>query len=173
MRSQAIILKTIPIKEHDQLIVCYTSDSGKQLYNAKSSLLRHSKQGPHLQVLNHIDFSLVKGNGHPIITSAYAIDTFTKIKSSLNALAISYFFLECFDKLVFDNEPDEKLWNFLLNALNRFNILTDDNKTDWRKILKEEYELLMNTMGYTGDTQVQELHHTQFASIHFIDSVLQ
>ena len=38
MRTQAIILKKIPVREYDELVVCYTKDSGKQVYQAKSRI---------------------------------------------------------------------------------------------------------------------------------------
>src|SRR3989344_5510418 len=116
-RHQAIILKKTPIREHDELIMCYTRDHGKQRYIAKSSTLARSKQGSHLDVLNHIEFNTVPGKHFDIIASAHAVNTFPVMKTSLSALANAFFILECFDKLVYDNEPDEKLWKFLLGRL--------------------------------------------------------
>lgn len=116
-RYQAIILKKQPILEHDELIMCYTQHAGKQRYVAKSSQLASSKQGSHLDVLNHIEFNLVPGKHFDIIASAHAINTFPAMKASLPKLANAFFIVECFDKLVYENEPDEKLWEFLLAKL--------------------------------------------------------
>ncbi|MEK7615941.1 MAG: DNA repair protein RecO [Patescibacteria group bacterium] len=116
-RYQAIVLKKQPIREHDELIMCYTQHAGKQRYVAKSSQLASSLQGSHLDVLNHISFNLVAGKHFDILASAQAVNTFPELKSSLSALANTFFILECFDKLVYDNEPDEKLWQFLLDRL--------------------------------------------------------
>lgn len=121
MRHQAIILKKVPIREYDELLVCYTRDAGKQVYQAKSVLLPISKQAGHLEVLNLVDFSLVHKNSHPIITSAYCLDSFRYLKSSLPAMAVAFFLLECFDKLIFENEPDPGLWDFLLMQLRAIN----------------------------------------------------
>src|SRR3989338_9978242 len=104
MRHQAIILKKVPLKEDDELIMCYTRDFGKQRYRAKSSTLAHSKQGTHLDVLNHIEFSLVEGKHSPIIASAASIATFPRIKSSLPGLSAAYVLLECFEKLVYEDQ---------------------------------------------------------------------
>src|SRR3989338_8218961 len=102
MRTQAIILKHIPIKEHDALVICYTDTAGKQTYQAKSPAKPTSVQGGHLDLFNLVDFALVEGNGHPIITGAHALRAYANLKSSLPALAAGYFLLEAFDKLVFD-----------------------------------------------------------------------
>ena len=116
-RYQAIILKKLPLREHDELVVCYTKHAGKQRYVAKSSQLASSRQGSHLDVLNHFAFNLVEGKHYDIITSASGISAFPKLKSSLSALANAFYLLDCFDKLVYDGERDEKLWGFLLEKL--------------------------------------------------------
>src|SRR3989344_9149424 len=121
MRMQAVILKKIPIREYDELVICYTKDAGKQVYQAKSILRPTSKQAGHLDILNLVDFSLVHKNSHPIITSAYCLDAFPQLKSSVSAMSAAYFLLECFDKLIFENEPDLKLWNFLIRQLREYN----------------------------------------------------
>src|SRR3990167_10175727 len=118
VRTQAIILKKIPIREYDELIICYTQNTGKQVYQAKSILRPTSKQAGHLDILNLVDFSLVHKNSHPIITSAYCLEAFPRLKSSLPAMVAAFFLLECFDKLIFEGEPDLKLWDFLLSKLN-------------------------------------------------------
>ncbi len=172
---QAIVIKKIPIKENDELIICYTHQLGKQLYRTKSSLLPTSKQGPHLQVLNYVDFSLIEGQQHsnyPIITSACALYTYTGIKSSLKAMGVAYFFVECFDKLVFDNEPDEKLWEFIFNLLDDLNGIAKQKNTNFKIFLQTKYKDLMRVMGHDENTQTNELHHSTFPSLTFFHSMI-
>jgi len=109
---QAIIIKKIPIREHDELVICYTEDQGKQAYQAKGILKPASLQASHLDTLNLVDFNLVQGNGHPIITSAYCLNAFSKIKANLKAAATSFFLIELFDKAVMEGEKDPRLWEF-------------------------------------------------------------
>ena len=117
MRTQAVILKKMPMREYDELVICYTKDAGKQTYQEKSILRPSSKQAGHLDILNLVDFSLVHKNSHPIITSAYCLEPFSRLKSSLPAMATAFFLLECFDKLVFEGEADMRLWEFFLSQL--------------------------------------------------------
>lgn len=149
MRHQAIIIKKTPIREHDELIMCYTRDHGKQRYVAKSSILARSKQGSHLDVLNHIEFNIVEGKHHPIIASAHAINTFPEIKSSLTKLANAFFILECFDKLVYENEKDDQLWEFLKSG-------------------SCDRDALIATLGYHNTTTIAELTPAYFTSLQFL-----
>ncbi len=158
MRFQAIILKKTPIREHDELIMCYTAHAGKQRYQAKSSMLAASKQGHHLDVLNLAEFNIIEGKHHPIIASAVSVDSFQRLKSSLGAMAQAFFVLECFDKLVFENERDDKLWEYLLRTL--------------RTGVIDQRELI-STLGYHGDTPLYDLYPSAFRSLQFLKNVVQ
>ena len=158
MRIQAIILKKTPIREHDELVMCYTRDFGKQRYQAKSSILATSKQGHHLDVLNLAEFNIIEGKQHPIIASAISVDSFPVLKSSLGAMAQAFFVLECFDKLVFENERDDKLWEYLLRTL-RTGVIDQRG--------------LIETLGYHGDTPLYDLYPSAFRSLQFLKNVVQ
>ena len=173
MRTQAIILKKIPIKEYDELLVCYTKDAGKQVYQAKSILRRTSKQASHLDVFNLVDFSLVEGNGHPIITSAYCMSAFPRMKSSLKSLAAGFFVLECFDRLVFEGQQDDKLWDFLLSSLNNYNDMILKRGVDWASLISTTRADLLNILGYGDDSSIEELAQAQFKSLQFARKVIR
>ena len=172
MRMQAIILKKIPIREYDELVICYTPDAGKQTYQAKSVLLTTSKQAGHLDVLNLVDFSLVHKNSHPIITSAYCLEAFPCIRSSLPATAVAFFLLECFDKLIFDGEPDLQLWYFLLAQLRTY----DDylvTVSDWPKLIAVARRELLKILGYDSSVPIESIAQSQFKSLQFAREVLK
>lgn len=171
MRTQAIILKKIPIREYDELVVCYTKDAGKQVYQAKSVLLPTSKQSGHLDILNLVDFSLVHKNSHPIITSAYCLEAFPHLKSSLPAMAAAFFLLECFDKLIFENEPDPKLWDFLLSKLHYYNTLSQPTKVSL--VITDARQELLKILGYDPSMPIEHLANSQFKSLQFARSVLK
>ena len=173
MRTQAIILKKIPVREYDELVVCYTKDSGKQVYQAKSILRPSSKQAGHLDILNLVDFSLVQKNSHPIITSSYCLNTFRDLKSSLPALAAAYFLLECFDKLVFEGEPDPKLWDFLHSHLRRYNQLAQEGRAGWPIVIRSTREGLLKVMGYDSTLPIEQLANACFKSLQFARRVVK
>ncbi|MDO8492167.1 MAG: DNA repair protein RecO [bacterium] len=179
MRTQAIILKKIPIREYDELVICYTKDAGKQVYQAKSVLLPTSKQAGHLDILNLVDFSLVHKNSHPIITSAYCLEAFPHLKSSLSAMAAAFFLLECFDKLIFEGEPDAKLWEFLLVQLRKYDKLGLQTNPAYAglvcnletAIVKTRQELL-KILGYDPSMPIEHLANSQFRSLQFARQVV-
>ncbi len=173
MRTQAIILKKIPVREYDELVVCYTKNAGKQTYQAKSILRPSSKQAGHLDILNLADFSLVQKNSHPIITSSYCLDAFRSLKSSLPALAAAYFLLECFDKLVFEGEPDPKLWDFLHSRLCEYNRLAQKGRADWPMVIKSTREDLLKVMGYNSTLPIEQLANAHFKSLQFARKVVK
>ena len=182
MRTEAIILKKIPIREYDELVVCYTKHAGKQTYQAKSVRRHTSKQASHLDILNLVDFTLVhpKGslkeqliNGHSIITQAYSLRTFSRLKSSLPAMAVAFFILESFDKLVFEGEIDDKLWNFLTDNLNKLDELSQKRIARWPTVIESTRKELMETMGYEPNTLIEDLAGVRFRSLQFANIVLR
>jgi len=182
MRTQAVILKKIPIREYDELIVCYTKDLGKQIYQAKGILRPYSKQAGHLDVLNLADFSLKRRASslsqasepsRPIIASAYCLKAFSNLKSSLPALAAAYFLLECFDKMIFEGEPDLKLWDFLYSRLEEYDQLALKRGTNWPMIIKSTRENILKIMGYDSNLPIEQLANANFRSLQFAQKVLK
>lgn len=138
--------------------MCYTREQGKQRYVAKSSMLARSKQGTHLDVLNHVEFNIIEGKHHGIIASATALNSFPALKCSLATMAQAFFVLECFDKLVYENERDDRLWEYLVQTLRKGSV-------DQRE--------LIGTLGYHGDTPLYDLYPTAFNSLLFSKNVVQ
>jgi DNA repair protein RecO len=181
MRTQAIILKKIPIREYDELVVCYTRHAGKQTYQAKSIRRHTSKQASHLDLLNLVDFTLVhpKGsirdlavNGHSIITQAYSLRTFNNLKSNLLAMATAFFVLETFDKLVFESQPDLQLWNMLTGQIEKLDILANQDLTHWPSIIDETRKEILQTLGYDEFTSIEDLANCHFHSLQFVKTVI-
>ena len=173
MRTQAVILKKIPIREYDELVVCYTDNLGKQIYQAKSVVKATSVQASHLDIFNWVDFSLIKGNGHAIITGAHALRSFANLKSSLPALASGYFLLECFDRLVFEGEADAQLWHFLTKKLEQFDALAKHGYNFWPTVINSTRQELLATMGYDSNAVIEELAGKHFQSLHFARKVIR
>ncbi|MBI2669769.1 MAG: DNA repair protein RecO [Candidatus Yanofskybacteria bacterium] len=179
-KMQAVVLKKIPIREYDELVICYTKDAGKQVYQVKSVLLPTSKQAGHLDILNLVDFSLVtpksfasgqSKNSHPIITSAYCLEAFPRLKSSLSAMAAAFFLLECFDKLIFEGEPDSKLWNFLISKLHYYDTPLESTRT--ALVIADSRQELLKILGYDSSMPIEHLANSQFRSLQFARQVIK
>lgn len=121
MRTQAIIIKRQPTNEYDLLVTLYTQELGKLTAIAKSALKPTSTQGSHLDTYNLVDVELVEGRAWPIIAGAQCLDARRHLKSSLANLAMAGFFTEAVQRIVFDGQGDNELWEFLNRAFDRFN----------------------------------------------------
>lgn len=119
MRTKAIIIKKQPTNEYDELVTCYTEEFGKLTAVAKSILKGSSMQAMHLDNLNLVDFELINGKSMPIIAAAQTERSFRNIKSHLPLLAASQFFTDVIDKMVFDLQRDDSLWEFMLDVLEK------------------------------------------------------
>lgn len=144
MLTRAVIIKKQNTNEYDQLVTCYTKDFGKLTAVAKSILKSGSIQALHLDDFNLVEFELINGRGTPIVTGAQIINSFAGIKNSLAKTAIAYFFAEAIDKMVFENDKDEKLWSFLVTFLGELN----EKSAASTKLLREGQFKLLNILGY-------------------------
>lgn len=164
MRQEAFIIKKIPVREFDELVVCYTKNDGKQTYQIKSSLKHTSKQGRHIDLLSYVDFNLVDGHVMPLIVSARCLDSFYEIKRELKSLTKAFFVLECLDRLVPENEPDPILWQNIFNFLNL--TMSDDMNID------RLHEKILSSLGYPAASSVEEVAQTKFLTLDFARRML-
>lgn len=178
MRTKAIIIKKQNINEYDQLVSCYTEEHGKLTAIAKSILKRSSLQAMHLDVLNLVDFELINGRAMPIIASAQAEDIYANIKNSLASLAVASFFMEVFDKFVFENQKDAKLWSFLFGLLEEL----DCPLVRHGEFLKEKQAEFLGVLGYSEkgyplyaslDAVFESLVGQKLYSLDFVHSVVK
>ncbi|MBX4211247.1 MAG: DNA repair protein RecO [Candidatus Yanofskybacteria bacterium] len=183
MQTEAFILKKQPHGEYDQLLTCYTQELGKITAVAKSSLKQNSIQGMHLDLFNHVEFDLVSGRGVPIITGAQVISGYSKLKDSLPSLSAGYFFLEVFDRIIFDYERDDQLWEFLGKLFGNLNG-QEIKLADFRQYQKALLQILgyapavltsqeQNTRTHSVlDTAFEETAQARFSSLRLIYNVL-
>lgn len=126
MNIEATVIRKVPVREHDQLVVLYTREGGKMTAAARGSLRARSKQALALDEGNLIQCELVQGKAGPIMTGAQAVTSYRNAKSSALRWAAMQFFLQTVDTLVFDEQPDLKLWSCLNAILTRLDETPDD-----------------------------------------------
>lgn len=171
MRTKVIIIKKQPTNEYDELVTCYTKEFGKLTAVAKSVLKGTSIQAMHLDNLNLADFELINGRSIPIIAAAQSENTFRNIKISLPLLAVAQFFAEVVDKMVFDLQKDEALWEFIVGVLEKLdrNVRPEAALTFFR----QQQFYLLNVMGYPTETPFEHILGQKLKSLDFIHSVLK
>lgn len=159
--------------EHNQLVTVYTRELGKIKVLAKSAKKNTSKQAGHLDLFNLVDFLAVPGKNYPIITQAQSSENFLDIKSSFAKMMAGFFVLESFHRLVYEEEHDPALWNFLNSQLQR---LEQAEKDETNSILTDFKKELLTVLGYNQnldktevDYFLQSLSHQKFSSLHLLD----
>ena len=151
MLTKAIIIKKENTNEYDQWVTCYTEEFGKLRAVAKSILKPSSVQSLHLDIFNLAEFELINGRGMPIITGAQAVNSYPGIKSSLAKTAVAYFFVEAVDKMVFENDKDEKLWDFLVSFLGKLDTACPVD-TPCPVLFRKGQARLLDVLGYLPET---------------------
>jgi DNA repair protein RecO (recombination protein O) len=112
--SSAIILNRSDYRESDSLITVYTKDFGKLSLVARGTKKIQSKLAGHLEPISLADILIIKGRGFDYIGSALTQNAFLKLKDNLNKLYYAGQAFNWFNRLVKDDQPDERLF-FLLS----------------------------------------------------------
>lgn len=145
MNIEAVVIKKIPIREHDQLVVLYSAQLGKCAAIAKGSLRGHSTQALALDEGNLIRGELVSGKTGFIMTGAQTMRGRAHAKSSPVRWAGAQCVLQIVDMLVYDHQPDAHLWACLTDALHRFDSIADDAVL---ATFRSVQGALLNVLGY-------------------------
>ena len=122
-RTQGIILKKIDRGEADQLFTIYTKDFGKLeiLGKAIRKISSKLRSGADIFYLSEIEF--IQGKAYKTLTDAILIDSFPNLRKNLERLSVAYKVSETLDSLVKGQEPDEKIWQLLIETFQWLNSL--------------------------------------------------
>lgn len=112
--TSAIILDRRAYREGDSLITCYTAKFGKLTLAARGTKKLQSKLAGHLEPISLVDLMIIPGKHFDYIGAASGRDAFASIKENLNKLYFSGQAINWFDRLVKENQADDRLF-FLLS----------------------------------------------------------
>lgn len=172
MFLKGVIIRKTETGEHNQLVTVYTEELGKIRVLAKSANKNTSKQAGHLDLFNAVDFLAVSGKNYPIITQAQSLENFLEIKSTFVKIMAGFFVLESFHRLVYEQEQDTALWNFLIAQLRKLELVAAEKSIvdAWLTDFKTE---LLEVLGYRRslgkeevDYFLQSLSAQNFLSLH-------
>ena len=115
-KVHGIILSRKPLREADFLLTVYTRERGKIRVLARGVRRGNAKLAGRLQQLYNSEIYLAGSGIWPVVTSASIIDKYPRIRSSLPALAVSFYAAELTHKLTPDGEENPRVYDLL----NRF-----------------------------------------------------
>lgn len=113
--TSAVILDRRPYRESDTLVTAYTRKFGKQILIARGTKKLRSKLAGHLEPISRTDIMIVRGKNFDYIGAALGQDAYAELKSDLNKLYFAGRAVAWFNRLVKENQADERLF-FLLTA---------------------------------------------------------
>jgi len=117
--SEGIILGRASYSEADRIISLFSKDYGKITLLAKGVRKLKSRKRGHIEVFNRIKFSAARGKGLDILTEAEEIESYRKIRSSLQKVSLAYYFTEIVARTAHDNEVNREIYGLLCLYLKR------------------------------------------------------
>ncbi len=118
---QAIILKKQPFNEGDEIITFFSCEAGKIRCLAKSVKSSKSKLQQKLQGLFLVNLVTTANSRLPKIIGVETVEVFSKMRGSLESLKRAFYAQELVLKFTPDEQPNEPLFNLLLQFLNFLN----------------------------------------------------
>jgi DNA repair protein RecO (recombination protein O) len=123
--TKAIIIKREPYREHDSRVLVYSQKKGKLDLVARGTSRQGSKLVAHIEPLSLVNIMVVKGKQKDYLGSAIVIDSFSDIKSNLESVRSVGETVAIFNRLIYGEHEDEKIFNlihdYLLSARNNLN----------------------------------------------------
>jgi DNA repair protein RecO (recombination protein O) len=116
-KTQAIVLKHIPLGEADYLLTLYTPDNGKIKAVARGSRKMKSKLGGHVEPLMHTSFVLSTGRNLDVVSQADVIDGFRSIREDIQSLNVALYMMELVDKITEENQSNNNIYKLMLDCM--------------------------------------------------------
>lgn len=120
-KLEGLIYKTQPYLESSKLVWVFTK-LGKVTLNARGSQKINSKDRIITQYLTLISFEYKEFKTFMYLSNAKIINDFNKIKVNYNLTKDASMPLELIDRVVFESDYNEKIYNLLIDTLNSSNI---------------------------------------------------
>ena len=151
--TEAINLKNYPLNDNDSIVVMFSKTKGLMRAVAKGSKRPKSKLGARTQmfIANHL--MLFEGKNLDTIAQAQSVNTFSKIRSSLDKMSYSMYIAELVNNFCsnqYNNDENyEEIYDLIFNAYEKMaNVTTKEEII----LLTLKFQIkLMNLLGWGLD----------------------
>ncbi len=185
-RVEGVILRRRNLGEADRILTVFTHQRGKITVLAKGVRRITSRRGGNVELLNRSIMYLHPAKSFLILTEASVLDTYDKLKSNLTLSTYAFHIIELIDKLTAENQPNELLYELLVNLLQRLSrnprqilvrafeakILTNLGFVSFDGILKKLAEISWDEIEKLEINQKEALELEQVLQYH-IEAVLE
>jgi DNA repair protein RecO (recombination protein O) len=118
-RVSAIVLKRHDQGEADRLLTVFTRDRGKLTLLAKGVRKPASRKAGHIEPFTHVDLLVAKGKSLHLVTQAETVKAHRYLREDLWRSSWAYYVAELADAFTQDEDPNELLFDLLLETLGR------------------------------------------------------
>ncbi|MFZ2975526.1 MAG: DNA repair protein RecO [Candidatus Moraniibacteriota bacterium] len=155
-KYNAIVLNKIDTGETDRVYVVYTKEAGRILARAIGVKKPNAKLAGNLESITQCEIFLAKGKGRGNVTGVIGVENFLAIKEDIDALEKVFGALKIFNRLMTQEEKDEKTFQLLLDYLSAMNEGAGKTEGDFFKFdiytLGFIFKLLQN-LGYKQEVK--------------------
>ena len=116
-KTEAVVLKQMPLGEADRILTFYTQDMGKVRAVAKGVRRPKSRLGGHLELLNGVAVSLSQGRDLDVVTEAQVGHSFRGLREDLERLSRGLYVAELVDGFSVERSSSYTLYRLLLDTL--------------------------------------------------------
>ena len=144
-----IILDKKDVGETDRIYAIYTLESGKIRVLAKSVRKANAKLAGFLENFNLAEIFIAKSQGMGKITGSLVINNFSKIRENLEVVQSVFASIKLLNKLIKDENKDQKIFELLKDYLETADFLADQNDDSKLEIVSLGFAFKMfEELGY-------------------------
>lgn len=141
-KVQAVVLKSVNIRDADMLLTLFTMEKGKIKVMAYGACKPTSRKRGAVQPFSHSRFLLRRGNGPDTVSQCELIEMFPELRCRLDKIGYATYLSELVDGMTAQGEPAEAVFALLLEGLRR---LGDAD----HRLLARAFEIkLLSMLGY-------------------------
>jgi len=118
-RISAIVLRRRDMGEADRLLTVMTRERGKLVLLAKGVRKSASRKAGHLEPFTHVELLAAKGRNLDLITQAETLSPHRRLREDLWRSTWAYYVVELADAFTQDEDPNQLLFDLLLETLGR------------------------------------------------------
>ena len=146
-KAEAIVLKSINLRESSRIVTLYSKEYGKMKVVAKGILLPKSKFGGNLENFSQVNIVFYKKENTELymLSQADLIEPFYRICLDLDRFATASSGMELLDKLVSWEQPLPQVFDLSLNFLSQIELM---EKEDLKATLLAYVLKLVTLLGY-------------------------
>lgn len=115
MEFEGIVIRLTPFRDHDAMVTVLSNDKIRS-FLARGALKYESKSGPSVNIYTKSRFQLMRGKEGYALRNGEILDSFQKIKTNIDCLAVEDFLGELTNKLIQSDDAPE-IYPFLERSL--------------------------------------------------------